>query len=193
MTTEGKVWICAPFYDSASMKAKFLQVSHEEPGTQDDSTLPARAELADRYMAGDLIPSSELPPKFAPRYKDYFSKALPDAFIANGYLLVTERFADVVQRFDLGGGGVVPIEIFQGNRKTLVQGGPYFILQIARLKNTFVLEQSIPRRFKQTLGGGGGPLSTQKTVNAPSPKRLWLAQISGSRNRFGARFSPATV
>ncbi len=51
-----------------------------------------------------------------------------DFFIGAGFFIVSQRCADVFQKCDLGQGGFSPVEIYHGNRKSLVSGGPFYIL-----------------------------------------------------------------
>lgn len=74
---------------------------------------------------------------------------ISDFFIGAGFFIVSQRCADVFMRFDLGHGGLSPVEIYQGNRKSLAAPGPFYILYFGCRKQTFVPEASKPAVFSE--------------------------------------------
>jgi hypothetical protein len=68
---------------------------------------------------------------------------MPDLFWAMCQWIVSERAADILQRFNLGGGALYPVTegIFQHNQKTRLDGN-YFCWTFGNVKSAFVPEGS---------------------------------------------------
>jgi hypothetical protein len=62
---------------------------------------------------------------------------LPPLFGAAGLLVVSERAAVVLRQFDLGNGGLVPVDVMQPDGQTPVSDGPYYFLGFGCQKNCF--------------------------------------------------------
>lgn len=77
--------------------------------------------------------------------------SLPDVFYANGYWVVSARMAEVLTRFDLGGGALQPLAggVVQADRTTRVPG-EYFVWIFGNEKRAF-LEQHSPKA--RPMGG----------------------------------------
>src|SRR5262249_34567125 len=68
-------------------------------------------------------------------------KQLPQIFKAASYFTLGAKAADVFRQFDLGGGGLYPVEVLQKDRKTRVEG-EYFCLCVGNRKATLAWDQS---------------------------------------------------
>lgn len=90
-------------------------------------------------LMGEIVPP-EMLPKVAWCDRAGTNK-FPDFFSANGYWIVSRRAADIISRFDLGEGGLYPVEIFRKDRKTPVDG-EYLCLNVGAQKLAFLPEQS---------------------------------------------------
>ena len=67
---------------------------------------------------------------------------MPDVFIAHGHCIVSERAADVLRQFDLGGGALYPLDaVLQKDRKTPVPG-EYFCWIFGNVKEAFLGDES---------------------------------------------------
>lgn len=75
---------------------------------------------------------------------------LRDIFFAGGFLVLSERAADLVRDFDLGSSELSPIQLLKSDRKTPFSGSWVFF-NITNLKNGFEPEHStnfLPPRFE---------------------------------------------
>ena len=68
-------------------------------------------------------------------------KQLPQIFMGCIYWVLGAKAAQVFAEFDLGGGGLYPVEILQHDRKTRIEG-EYFCLCFGNKKSALVWEQS---------------------------------------------------
>ncbi|WP_129140048.1 imm11 family protein [Modicisalibacter coralii] len=66
---------------------------------------------------------------------------LPAIFSAGGVWVVSQRFAEVLRRFELGKTTLHPVRLFQHDRTTPFDG-EYFCLAFGETKDTFVPEES---------------------------------------------------
>ncbi len=72
--------------------------------------------------------------------------SLPAFFNGNGYWIVSRKAADIISMFDLGDGGLYPVQIFQSDRTTPVEG-EFLCLNVGAQKSAFLPEKS-PRVAK---------------------------------------------
>jgi hypothetical protein len=68
-------------------------------------------------------------------------KQLPQIFMGAGYWVLRSKAADVFRQFDLGGGGLQPVDILQNDRITPVEG-EYFCLCFGNRKSALLPDQS---------------------------------------------------
>jgi hypothetical protein len=68
-------------------------------------------------------------------------RQLPQVFMGAGYWVLGSKAAAVFRQFDLGGGGLYPVEILQEDRSTPV-AGDYFCLCFGNKKSSLLSEQS---------------------------------------------------
>jgi hypothetical protein len=99
------------------------------------------AERVKRHKAGEAVGADEFPKQFQRRFVEDDQTKLPDFFSAGGWWCVSERFADVIHPFDLGGGGLYPVRMLASDGTTPLPGR-FFGLDFGGRKNCVVPEQS---------------------------------------------------
>ena len=68
---------------------------------------------------------------------------LPDLVFGFGYWVVSARCATLVRRFDLGNGGLYPVDLLQRDRMTPIGSGQWFCLNFGNRKRSLRLDSSI--------------------------------------------------
>ncbi len=106
-------------------------------GGKVDWEAPGWSEIKEKR----LPPQETLPLTMYANEKGETYKNLQPAFSAGGGLNVCAPLADVFRRFDLGIGGVVPIQIFKFDRATLVDAD-YFLVTGIDQKEAFLPDES---------------------------------------------------
>lgn len=145
MSKVERVWI-SPSFNNTSIYSKLRVMLDDQPGfDRSDKEMELLVGMSVRYKAAAL-PEGEIPTRFCGEYPTTRIKKLSDFFFANGYFVVSVRCAEVFRRFDLGTGGLYPVEIYQGNCKTLVEGS-FFLLNFGCRKNAFLPEESNSKRL----------------------------------------------
>lgn len=95
-----------------------------------------------RNDAGESLQQVDFPKIVFPgRNKKGPFKRMPNLFKAGGYWVVSSRIADVLRQFDLGGGGLYPVKVFQKDRTTRVDG-EYCCVNFGNVKRAVVLDAS---------------------------------------------------
>lgn len=61
--------------------------------------------------------------------------------LTNGFIIVSEKSAEALRRFDLGEGALYPTRLYYPDKKTRL-GGDYFYLSHGNKKNAFLPEES---------------------------------------------------
>ncbi len=72
-------------------------------------------------------------------------KAPPPLMDVNGIWVVSEKAAAVLQKFDLGAGGLYPVSLFKADRKTLF-GQPYYCWNFGNNKSALSADASLGLR-----------------------------------------------
>jgi hypothetical protein len=93
-------------------------------------------ETMENSRKGQPMPADRFPKRLHGEYRDVHIKKLPDIFMAGGFWVVSAACADVLRQFDLGQTALYPVEIFQHDKKTRVEGD-YFHLAFGEVKNVF--------------------------------------------------------
>ncbi len=108
------------------------------------------------YREALIMDGGALPKALVGSKLDTRVNKISDFFIGAGFFIVSQQCADVLMRFDLGHGGFAPVEIYQGNRKSLAAAGPLYILYFGCQKQAFVPEASNTAVFisKTPVRGG---------------------------------------
>lgn len=135
-----KVWVSDSFLNT-SITAKLSVMPDgllENPDMAEMNRLEA---LQKRYVVGDTIPPTELYTTAYGYFRETRIGSLPDFFSITGFLVVSSTFADVLVKFNIGSGYLHKIELFQGNRTTLIPGD-WFILVFGCKKEAFLPDRS---------------------------------------------------
>lgn len=103
-------------------------------------------ELTKQNSAGISLPRESFPEEIYGLYSDKHFKKLPDLFNTHGYWVVSAATAEVLQRFDLGDGGLYPVKAFQHNRTKRIEG-EYFCWNFGNVKKTYWPEESNNMRY----------------------------------------------
>lgn len=99
-------------------------------------------EAINLLKAGKSVPEDMCPKEIWAGETASLSDRLPDLFLANAYPIVSERAADVLRRFELGGGALYPVDrVFQRDRQTTIPG-TFFCWIFGNTKATFAAKQS---------------------------------------------------
>ncbi|TIX51884.1 hypothetical protein [Alteraurantiacibacter aquimixticola] len=93
-----------------------------------------------RAGEGFALRREELPEAAAVWNEKRF-KLLGDIFYTGGFLVVRGKLAEVLARFDLGEGGLIPFTIYQADLETPYPG-EFFLLNFGCRKNTLLPELS---------------------------------------------------
>jgi hypothetical protein len=79
-------------------------------------------------------------PEAAAVWNESRFKRLGDIFYAGGFPVVRGRLAEVLSRFDLGDGGLVPFPVFKADLETPYPG-EFFLFNFGAIKNTILPEK----------------------------------------------------
>ena len=99
-----------------------------------------------RSEKGASISANCFPTQMYGKYPDKHYKKHPDLFKAGGFWTVSAATAEVLQQFDLGDGGLYPVELFQHNRTKRIEG-EYFCWYFGNVKKTYLPEESNNMRY----------------------------------------------
>jgi hypothetical protein len=100
---------------------------------------PSVMESLKRYKQGYSLEREEFPEAEAVWNDKHFAKRR-DLFFAGPFFAVQNKLADVLSRFDLGEGGLIPFPIYQADLETPYPG-EFFLLNFGAIKNTILPEQ----------------------------------------------------
>ena len=100
-----------------------------------------------------------------------------DLFMAGAFYAVKKPIADVLKRFDLGDGGLVPVPIFEADLQTPIEG-EYYFLNFGARKNSFRpdLSERVHKRPNSQWWRliGEGPVTVDRT--ALEGADLWIEE-----------------
>ena len=99
-------------------------------------------EAINLLKAGKSVPEDICPKQIWAGETARLPGRLPDLFLANAYPIVSERAADALRQFELGGGALYPVDrVFQKDRQTIIPG-TFFCWTFGNTEAAFVAEQS---------------------------------------------------
>ena len=109
--------------------------------------------VSNRHMQGFALQRSEFPEAEAVWDEKRFKK-IKDILMVGPFYAVKGKLAEVLSRFDLGEGGLLPFTIYNADLETPYPG-EYFLLNFGAQKNTVLPEQSqnVVSRGKQHKTG----------------------------------------
>ena len=142
----GKVWISSVLsnYDIGNkqgLRSKFF--GHDwQPAEFTIPLSPDEVHAAGRrYTQGLSLTRIELP-EAAAVWDERSFKKVKDLFTAGGGVFVVRgKLAEVLSRFDLGEGGLIPFTIYKADLETPYPG-EFFLLNFGARKNSILVEQS---------------------------------------------------
>jgi hypothetical protein len=105
-----------------------------------DSDIQALSNIIRDLKHGEPLGSDAFPKQIW-NQKPKPIKQLPEIFMGAGYWVLGERATAIFRQFDLGGGGLYPIEVLQEDRETPVEG-EYFCLCFGNRKSALIPDQS---------------------------------------------------
>ncbi len=135
--------------------------------------------IQNKYESGLPLKDDERPRAAYGNYVDLHIRKLQHFFAVNAYIVVSSDFARVLSGFDLGAGGLYPIELWQGNRTDRIKGD-WFFLEFGQ-KRAFLPDRSTggfkkPNRWPDGLWMSSLPKEGQIAVGASALEGpdLWI-------------------
>ncbi len=134
-----------------------------------------------RSEEGASISANSFPKQMFGKYRDKHLKKHPDLFKAGGFWTVSAATAEVLRQFDLGDGGLYPVELFQHNRTKRIEG-EYFCWNFGNVKETYLPEESNNMRYpfgsdtRCTLGYDRKDGEVALSSEALNPPDVWIEQ-----------------
>ena len=125
--------------DKQGLRAKF-HGEDWEPAKHEVTTSDKVFAVMQRHVQGYVLEGDDFPEAVAVWDKKRFAR-VGDLFVAGRTYAARERLAEVLARFDLGDGGLVPFQIYQDDLKTPIEGNFYYINFGAR-KRTLLPNES---------------------------------------------------
>ena len=109
-----------------------------------------------RNMSGEPLGRDHFPEEIygAPNARESSFK-LPDIFHAGSYWVVSGAAADILRRFDLGGGALYPVRVLKSDRQTPVDGD-WQCVNFGNRKDAFLPDQSCSFNFDSIRQGEKG-------------------------------------
>jgi hypothetical protein len=141
----GRVWISsvksnAQIGNKQGLRTKFFGEEWEPASF----SLPIRNEKnrenMNRSARGYVLKREELPEAAAIWNEKSFKKT-HEIFWAGGFIVVKSRLAEILSRFDLGDGGLVPFPIYKADLVTPMDG-EFFLPNFGARKASILLEDS---------------------------------------------------
>ena len=128
------VWVCQGMSDATLI----LQgLNNDIRETDFDRAVAIRKKIE----AGESLPREDFPQTIWGQMKDYRSGQRPDLFCSQGYWAVSSKAADILGRYDLGGGGLFPVILLEEDRIKPVPG-EWFCWNIGNVKRGLLPEAS---------------------------------------------------
>ncbi len=95
-----------------------------------------------RNYRGEPLRSDEFPSKiWLAKHKKGPVKRLPAFFCERSFFVANEKVTEILRQFDLGQGGLYPVELFQKDKNTPIEG-EYHYLNFGNVKHSFLPEES---------------------------------------------------
>ena len=99
-----------------------------------------RMDILRKYGRGFALERSEFPAAAAVWNKKSFVR-MGQMFATAGFYVVRKKLHDVLSRFDLGEGGLIPFTIYEADLETPLEE-EFWLLNFGAIKETFLPEQS---------------------------------------------------
>lgn len=127
------VWISDCRADSTLIKMMGSDLSERSPDLSEKASI--------MRLMSQTVPVEMLPQILWEKNRNRTLRKLPNFFVGNGNWIVSRKAADIIGQFDLGDGGLYPVQIFQSDRTTPVEG-EFLCLNVGAQKSAFLPEQS---------------------------------------------------
>lgn len=142
------VWISAAISHASNMRP-FSHDKAAEDGLNEDDLIKA----VDANKFGQAVEAARFPSRvWLHEGAGPSDVNLPLFFVAYGFPIIHQSCADVLSQFDMGDGGLYPVEVFEKDRKTPIPG-PWLCINFGNTKNGFEPEQS-PRAKHRPIRPG---------------------------------------
>jgi hypothetical protein len=142
LMTKETVWGSRAMSDTTLIKSITCDELETDPATV--------LEAMENVTKAHPMPAARFPKRLYGKYRDKHIKKLPDICMASGFWVVSAACADVLRQFDLGLTSLYPVDIFQYDRTTRVEGD-YFHLAFGEVKNVFEPDQTPDVRVASAL------------------------------------------
>lgn len=165
------VWISTAMADPRNLRPFRHDVVERDREAFDSGPDRVVTKIKEGFQVSAAEMATEIFGTASAREKDY---KLPDLFHAYGYWVVSSAAADVLRRFDLGGGALYPVRVMKYDRETPV-GGEWFCINFGNRKSAIVPDQSPNMRHRYIRNGEKGwfpPFVTKDGDVAVSPASL---------------------
>lgn len=137
-----------PYYCECSFRSEIILELTLAPELEVHTKAFLAAHKA-MLFEGRAMPAGSSPGRFVGAYSDLVVGPPASAiFNVGGWMAATEEAASVFRQFDLGDGGLVPVEFYQNDQTTRIEGD-YFILNIGAIKSAFLPKKS--RRVRRNM------------------------------------------
>lgn len=126
--------------DKPGLRVKYTGEDWEPARFEVPPTPPHARQARERSSQGYKIARAQFPEGVAVWNEKAFARARDFLFLS-GFLTVKQKFADVLNRFDLGGGELVPVPLFKADLTT-PWPEPYYYINYGGSKDTLLARGS---------------------------------------------------
>ena len=140
----GKVWMSSMLNNyelglKLGLRTKYFGENWEPPQHVTDVPNAQTMDAIKRHAKGICLQREELPEASAVFDEKCFAHT-HDLFAVGGFYAVKGRLAEILSRFDLGEGGLIPFPIYEADLVT-PNPGEFFLLNFGARKNSLLPEQ----------------------------------------------------
>lgn len=149
-TSKENVWVSDSLAASGiTIKGLQCYSPEQRKNKQSDPSVKVIQSTMEKYRQFEPIRDDEFPSKAYCQFSDLrlYAKNFPDVFKINNFLVVSQKFVDVVNQFELGGTTFVPFEVYQHDGIERVECDYYF-LNFGCFKDVFLPEHSNEKQFR---------------------------------------------
>lgn len=126
--------------DKPGLRTKFYGEDWPPARHELDAASDERLAALRKYSRGYALAREAMPETVAVFDEKCFER-MSDIFCAGGFFVVRGRLVELLSRFDLGDGGLVPLPFYKADLATPYEGD-FFILNFGARKSSFLPEQS---------------------------------------------------
>lgn len=131
MASDEPIWCSKFLYNSRTFRNLNYEFPDEEKHTY----------MRSRHLNGDVLEQIDMPDQIFCVMATKGDK-LPDVFFITGrLLLVSERFRNLLQEFELGATQFFPVNVLEHDRETPVSSGPFYLMNYTEFREIAVPEQ----------------------------------------------------